>query len=93
MCQRSYKTISNPSVVPLLFNLFLPLITLKFSHTENIITEAPNTSLWASVTSEEIDSVINQLPANKVLGPNGMTPEFYWEMWATVKEDMYEAIF
>ncbi|XP_024015967.1 uncharacterized protein LOC112089217 [Eutrema salsugineum] len=48
--------------------------------------------LVAEVTAEEIKRVLFEMPANKSLGPDGYTVEFFKECWSIVGQDLVVAI-
>ena len=48
--------------------------------------------LEAPFTTEEIDSIISDLPNNKSPGPDGFNNEFIKKSWEIIKPDFYELV-
>ena len=54
----------------------------------SLITKQDDKDLSKPIMEYEIKAAIWSLQANKALGPDGFTINFYREAWDTIKEDM-----
>jgi hypothetical protein len=60
-------------------------------HIPSLITKEQNESLMRSITQEEVDQAVKEMPLGKTLGPDGFTTYFFHYCWSMIWERSLEA--
>eukprot|EP00253_Pinus_taeda_P032686 PITA_32686 len=58
----------------------------------NSITEEKNWALRKTITMEEVEEAVRNMPNDKAPGPDGFTINFYKACWNIVKQDIWEIV-
>jgi hypothetical protein len=61
-------------------------------HIPKLVTEEKNVVLSRSISKEEIDQMVQEMPNGNAPGPNGFTVEFFKAYWEVVKHDIYRVV-
>eukprot|EP00253_Pinus_taeda_P036193 PITA_36193 len=56
------------------------------------ITEEQNWALRRTITMEEVEEAVRNMPSDKAPGPDGFTINFYKACWNIVKQDIWEIV-
>ena len=63
-----------------------------FSHIPKLITEDHNQILCKSIEMAEVETTVNQMAKDKVLGPDGFTTNFFHASWKWLKDEIVELV-
>ena len=62
------------------------------SHIPSLVSQDQNLALMRSITFEEVEDVVKNIPKHKSPGPNGFTAEFYQASWSFMGQDIWEMV-
>jgi hypothetical protein len=61
-------------------------------HIPRLVTKKQNIFLNTSITTEEVDQALQEMPSGKAPGPDGFTVEFFKACWEIVQQDVYMVV-
>ena len=61
-------------------------------HIPRLVTEEQNIFLNKTISTDEVDQALQEMPSAKALGPDGFTVEFFKACWEIVKYDIYKVV-